>query len=113
MKCFRFPQEQAGEVTALLSANSQFEVLDKSDSNSLPASFVLLGKKFSTFGHFYCAAFCVLQSVDHATIELRISYLDVQRAWHGFNLFRSSDGKIEDQIAKYVQKHFPSANQIA
>jgi hypothetical protein len=36
-------------------------------------------------------------------------HLNIQRAWHGSNLFRSLDRKIEDEICAYVRDAIPEA----
>ncbi|HET7011322.1 MAG TPA: hypothetical protein VFI11_11140 [Anaerolineales bacterium] len=108
MRTLRMPSQRLPVLLDLLGSGSVFEVLASIPGQSLPASFVL--HKFGlSWGHFSRSAFCSITEAGSQEIELRISHLNVPRAWHGKNLFRASDQTIESEIAEYVESNIPDA----
>ena len=108
MRRLAVPRGQVDELLALLNSGAEFEVVEKLSAPSLPTAFALMGFGVS-WGHFARAASCAVAELNDATLELRLSYLNVQRTWSGRNPFRSSDQKVEQKICQYVSRSIPAA----
>ena len=97
-----FPRTQAQPALSLLLSGGRFEVLEQTRSQSGDFAAFVLGRFGWSWGHFYRAAFCSLSPGSVDQLSLAITYLDVQKQWHGKNLFRGCDRGIEDEIAEYA-----------
>jgi hypothetical protein len=102
MRNVAFPTAETGRALALLLSGERFEVIAEARSPEDRFAAFVLGRFGWSWGHFYRAAFCSLSPPSGNQVFLTITYLDVQRQWHGRNLFRASDQGIEDDIAAYA-----------
>ena len=96
-----FPTSEVKSALALLLSGERYEVLARSTFGEHDAAFVL-GRFGLSWGHFFRAAFCTVSSLGQDEVTLEVSYLDVQRQWHGRNIFRGGDIGIEEEIADYA-----------
>ena len=102
MRKIVFPRTRLDSALSLLLSGGRFEVLAQANSKEATFAALVLGRFGWSWGHFYRSAFCSLMGGEADEVTLAISYLDVQRQWHGRNLFKGSDRGIEDEIADYA-----------
>ena len=115
MRSLRIPNTKANQLLTLLGSGERFEVIDKLVSDtSVPAVFVLCGHvRRLTWGHIYRSAFVAVTAADDNTVDVRVSHLNVQRQWHGSNIFRWGDSKIVDELCAYIREAIPDATDSA
>jgi hypothetical protein len=109
VKQLEYPKPKGIEIIALLNRQEEFRVMEKLVQGETVAAYVLCESSWS-WGHFHKAAFCSLLPSGSNSLVLSIVHLNVQKAWHGINLFRSADRKIEDHIYEYLRDHLPGGN---
>ncbi|MBN1510758.1 MAG: hypothetical protein JXB13_01975 [Phycisphaerae bacterium] len=102
MRVLKLHRDQVPRVIAALEEGGPFAVLDKMVYGHEAAAFALRGSTWKTLGHFDRTAFCAVIVTEDNEAELRITHLNVPRAWHGRNIFERFDRRIEDQIHDYV-----------
>ena len=102
MRKLAFPSAELKGALSLLLSGGRFEVLAQAGSGEADFAAFVLGRFGWSWGHFYRAAFCSVSPSGANEVNLAITYLDVQRQWHGRNLFKGSDRGIEDEIADYA-----------
>jgi hypothetical protein len=108
MERVTFPRGEADRVLSLLLSGDRFEVLAQTRFDDQRAAFVL-GRLGWTWGHFFRSAFCSLSPAPPDDLALEISHLDAHGPWHGRNLFRGADRKIEEEIAAHMLASLPGA----
>lgn len=113
MRKLEFTIEKGRELIELLNRGDKFEVLESLIQGDTVAAYVLGGHTAFTWGHYYRAAFCSISPHGEENIVISISHINIQRAWHGSNLFRSADSKIEDQIADYLSQQIPGGRELS
>ena len=104
MKRLAYSKEKGTALIDLLDHQDKFEVLEKLVQRETFAAYVLRESGW-TWGHFYRAAFCCVVPEGDDSIVFSITHLNIQKAWHGVNLFKSADMKIEEHIYDYVLNH--------
>jgi len=112
MKKVILSQSNTENALSLLDSKQKFEVLAKTIFNEKGMADFVLGRFGWSWGHFYQAAFCNLSPNGENEVILKISHLNVQRQWHGRNIFRYIDSKIEEEIAGYILANIPSAKIV-
>ena len=101
MRKLVYSRDKGPELVDLLNRQDEFQVLEKLVQGNT-AVYILCESTWRTWGHFRRAAFCCVVPDGDDALVLSIVHLNIQKAWHGVNLFRSADRKIEDHICDYV-----------
>ena len=106
MRRLAYPRHKGAELIELLNRQDEFRVMEKLVQGDSMAAYVL-GESSWTWGHFHRAAFCSVLPRGDGAVVFSIAHLNIQKAWHGINLFQFADRKIEDHIYDYVCNHLP------
>src|SRR5437870_12658500 len=101
MRKLVYSRDKGAELIELLNRQDEFHVLEKLVQGNT-AAYILCESTWRTWGHFHRAAFCCVAPEGNDSLVIGISHLNIQKAWHGINLFRSADRRIEDHIYDYV-----------
>ncbi len=107
-----FPRIGAENALSLLLSGDRFEILAQAGFHEHGAAAFVIGRFGWSWGHFFRAAFCSLSPSSQNEVTLEVSYLDVQRQWHGRNLFRGIDSRIEEEIADYALANIHHARRV-
>lgn len=110
MRKLTYSRDQGAELIDLLNRQDEFQVLEKLVHGDSIAAYVLGESSWRTWGHFHRAAFCCVVPEGDDFVILSIAHLNIQKGWHGANLFRFADRKIEDHIYDYVNDHLPGGS---
>ena len=113
MRKLEFPKDKGRFLIDLLSSEDKFTVLERLVIGDTIAAYVLCGHKAFTWGHFYRAAFCSVAPESEGKIVVTVSHLNLQRAWHGLNLFRFQDKQIEGEVADYIVHKIPGGKNVS
>jgi hypothetical protein len=111
MQRLTFPRGEIATVLETVLSDRTFEVLAQSRFLEAESAAFVLGRFGWSWGHFYRAAFCAIHPWGREEAALEITFLGAQRQWHGGNLFRESDRRIEDEIAGYLLANIAGARR--